>query len=54
MEETISCTRTELGKVKLSALEKREVLKKVVLSLEEGMKQLATKQKHAINDYGSI
>ena len=46
VEEAISSTRTELMKMKPSTPEDKEALKKVETSLEDGMKQLATRQKH--------
>ena len=46
VEEAISSAHTELAKVKSSVPEERESLKKVESSLEEGLKQFTTRQKH--------
>ena len=46
VEEAISCACTESAKVNSSAPEEKEALTKAASSLEEGMKQLATRQKH--------
>ena len=46
VEEVISCSRTELAKVKSSAPKEKKSLTKAASSLEEGMKQLATRKKH--------
>ena len=45
VEEAISSARTELTRLKPTVLEERETLKRAESSLDDGMKQLATRQK---------
>ena len=46
VEEAVSSARTKLTRLKPTVLEEREALKRAESSLDDGMKQLATCQKH--------